>query len=405
MADKANRASGIFLGDVIGEGEHGTVNNQSRIWEDEQPTQSTAIQPPAPSHTTPPMNVSPVDTSAFPEHIGVPHNPVENLHPTSSPNITHRTSSLRRSAPSSTPHTAASSDRTAINGLGAATTAAAITHPMESPTSSDSADHTLNEDREGKDTLKPLRNENMMEDSARSSMDHITDLPDAPRVSVRRGKEEFAALERRFSNLSQHSSELQRSNTRRSSLGQGGFGRRPTRTITHQTAADEEKANAEKEDFDLRETLRTGRQKNDEAGIKHKAVGVIWEDLEVIGAGGMKINIRAFPNAIMEAVMVPTLGLLGLFGFKPFAPKPKTILFKSSGLLKPGEMCLVLGRPGSGCSTFLKTIANQREGFMTINGNVEYAGVGWKEMMKRFGGYFTSEFAEAQRSRVQSRRR
>jgi ATP-binding cassette subfamily G (WHITE) protein 2 (SNQ2) len=83
---------------------------------------------------------------------------------------------------------------------------------------------------------------------------------------------------------------------------------------------------------------------------------------------------------------MPALAILGLFGYKPFATKPKTILHKNSGLLKPGEMCLVLGRPGSGCSTFLKSITNQRETYMAVNGDVSYAGVGWKEMKKLYAG-------------------
>jgi ABC-type multidrug transport system fused ATPase/permease subunit len=33
------------------------------------------------------------------------------------------------------------------------------------------------------------------------------------------------------------------------------------------------------------------------------------------------------------------------------------------GLIRPGEMLLVLGRPGSGCSTFLKTLSGETNGF------------------------------------------
>lgn len=111
-----------------------------------------------------------------------------------------------------------------------------------------------------------------------------------------------------------------------------------------------------------------------------------WEDLEVVGAGGMQINIRTFPNAINEQFMMPVVSLMGLCGLKMFAPKPKTILRKNSGLLQPGEMCLVLGRPGAGCSTFLKSIANQWDSFMSVNGDVKYAGVDWKEMAKYYSG-------------------
>jgi ABC-type multidrug transport system ATPase subunit len=83
---------------------------------------------------------------------------------------------------------------------------------------------------------------------------------------------------------------------------------------------------------------------------------------------------------------MPVINLLGLFGVKLFQPGPKTILHKTSGALKPGEMCLVIGRPGAGCSTFLKAIANQRDSYLSVNGDVEYAGVGWKEMKKQYGG-------------------
>jgi len=50
-------------------------------------------------------------------------------------------------------------------------------------------------------------------------------------------------------------------------------------------------------------------------------------------------------------------------------------------------MCLVLGVPGSGCSTFLKIIANHaRREYPQITGEVEYAGITADEMAKHYGG-------------------
>jgi len=66
--------------------------------------------------------------------------------------------------------------------------------------------------------------------------------------------------------------------------------------------------------------------------------------------------------------------------------KKFTFFFRSSGTLKPGEMCLVLGCPGSGCTTFLKAIANRREDFATVSGDVSYAGIDAKEMRKLYKG-------------------
>lgn len=49
-------------------------------------------------------------------------------------------------------------------------------------------------------------------------------------------------------------------------------------------------------------------------------------------------------------------------------------------------MCLVLGCPGAGCTTFLKTISNQREGYSYVGGDVQYAGIGAAEMAKQYKG-------------------
>lgn len=49
-------------------------------------------------------------------------------------------------------------------------------------------------------------------------------------------------------------------------------------------------------------------------------------------------------------------------------------------------MCLVLGCPGSGCTTFLKSIANDREGYARVSGDVRYAGMDAQEMAKYYKG-------------------
>jgi ABC-type multidrug transport system ATPase subunit len=44
-------------------------------------------------------------------------------------------------------------------------------------------------------------------------------------------------------------------------------------------------------------------------------------------------------------------------------PQLKTILDASFGCVRPGEMLLVLGKPGSGCTTLLKMLANKKKGY------------------------------------------
>jgi len=49
-------------------------------------------------------------------------------------------------------------------------------------------------------------------------------------------------------------------------------------------------------------------------------------------------------------------------------------------------MCLVLGCPGAGCTTFLKAISNQRQEFAKIFGKVSYAGIDANEIAKQYKG-------------------
>src|SRR5271169_4471250 len=64
----------------------------------------------------------------------------------------------------------------------------------------------------------------------------------------------------------------------------------------------------------------------------------------------------------------------------------RTLLHDFSGSVKDGEMLLVLGRPGSGCSTFLKTIALQTEGYESVEGEVLYGGLTAKEVRQHYRG-------------------
>jgi ABC-type multidrug transport system ATPase subunit len=57
-----------------------------------------------------------------------------------------------------------------------------------------------------------------------------------------------------------------------------------------------------------------------------------------------------------------------------------------SGVVRDGEMLLVLGTPGSGCSTFLKAISNQRESFAGVKGDVSYGGISADEQKKKYRG-------------------
>ncbi|KAK7206452.1 ABC-2 type transporter-domain-containing protein [Myxozyma melibiosi] len=63
------------------------------------------------------------------------------------------------------------------------------------------------------------------------------------------------------------------------------------------------------------------------------------------------------------------------------------ILRNFDGVLQPGEMLMVLGRPGSGCTTFLKTIATDTHGFfLDDTSHFNYQGVPYNLMRSQFRG-------------------
>lgn len=66
--------------------------------------------------------------------------------------------------------------------------------------------------------------------------------------------------------------------------------------------------------------------------------------------------------------------------------KAKDILFDLEGTVKPGEMLLVLGIPGSGCTSLLKTLSNQHAEFHGVGGDLHYDSLTPKEIGKHYRG-------------------
>ena len=193
----------------------------------------------------------------------------------------------------------------------------------------------------------------------------FTDKPQRPTL-------ETTASERKFTedDVVAH---LSRRNTNRSA---GALSRAAT-----QTDSDEQ---AEIDRLMSRMFGQTRQAQSEEEKTRH--VGVVFKHLTVKGMG--------LGAALQPTVGDVFMGLPRLFGSlitrgpRKAAGKPpvKTILDDFSGVIKPGEMCLVLGRPGSGCSTFLKLIGNQRFGYESVEGDVLYGGTDAKSMLKKYRG-------------------
>lgn len=185
-------------------------------------------------------------------------------------------------------------------------------------------------------------------------------------VSVAAAEAEFASLQKELTNIS-HA-------TRKSEARARGEG--DVEKVSSTSTASEP--------FDLEGTLRGNREADEVAGIRAKKIGVLWDGLTVRGHGGVANFVKTFPDAFTDFFNVWATGkqILGL-GSKG---REVDILKGFRGLVKPGEMVLVLGRPGSGCTTFLKVIANQRFGYTGVEGDVLYGPFDAKTFGKQYRG-------------------
>jgi ATP-binding cassette, subfamily G (WHITE), member 2, SNQ2 len=116
---------------------------------------------------------------------------------------------------------------------------------------------------------------------------------------------------------------------------------------------------------------------------KTRHVGVIFKNLTVKGVG----LGAALQPTIGDPFLGPFRALRGLFKHPSRAARKapvRTILNNFTGCVKPGEMLLVLGRPGAGCSTFLKLFGNQRFGYKEITGDVTYGGTSSDKIAKQY---------------------
>ncbi len=180
-------------------------------------------------------------------------------------------------------------------------------------------------------------------------------------VSVEQAEAEFEDLQRQFTGVSRASRRQSRASQGRRNSKEGAD---PEKAVPVSTNSDDVSV------FDLESSLRGQLDAAGEVGIKSKHIGVYWDKLTVKGIGGTANYVQTFPNAFINFfdVITPVTKMLGI-GKKPVEA---TLLHEFQGICKPGEMVLVLGKPGSGCTTFLKTIANQRHGYTSVEGETMY---------------------------------
>ncbi|KAL1310558.1 hypothetical protein AAFC00_000837 [Neodothiora populina] len=146
-----------------------------------------------------------------------------------------------------------------------------------------------------------------------------------------------------------------------------------SRTFSRTTIGSEDDASSVDEPISKAEdwTLMPEVKRYSEADkAEGRRLGVTWSDLTIKGVGAdAAFNENAFsqfniPQKVKESRQPAPL---------------KTIVDSSFGCVKPGEMLLVLGRPGAGCTSLLKVLSNRRKGFSEINGDLHFGSMTHEE--------------------------
>jgi ATP-binding cassette, subfamily G (WHITE), member 2, SNQ2 len=221
---------------------------------------------------------------------------------------------------------------------------------------------------------------------------------------------EFMALRRNLTEMSRVRSRDTQPSLRRTISRQSTISRRPTRqaTLERPTTArtasiaesgvepveEDLEAGEKKEDEDdedelhLDDFLKEGHFEKRDEGKSAKKVGVIWKGLTVKGVGSTATFVKTLPDAIIGTFGPDLYRLLSRY-IPALASKHgefRTLLHDFTGCVRDGEMMMVLGRPGAGCSTLLKVLANDRGSYAEVTGDVSYGGISAEKQKKMYRG-------------------
>jgi hypothetical protein len=109
-----------------------------------------------------------------------------------------------------------------------------------------------------------------------------------------------------------------------------------------------------------------------DSGLADGKLGVTWSNLTVKGKGASSV----FHENVLSQFNAPQQ----LKEFRQARSLERTIIDNSFGCVRPGEMLLVLARPGGGATTLLRLLSNQRKGYTSIEGDVRFGTLSPKEI-------------------------
>ncbi|CCH62628.1 hypothetical protein TBLA_0H03470 [Henningerozyma blattae CBS 6284] len=138
-------------------------------------------------------------------------------------------------------------------------------------------------------------------------------------------------------------------------------------------------------DFDLRALLNYLRSRQLEQGIEPGDSGVAFKNLTAVGIDASAAYGPSVEEMVRNFTNIPHR-ILNKFRKTNDTPM-RNIIQNCTGIIESGEMLFVVGRPGAGCSTLLKTISGETSELQEINGEFSYDGLDQHEMMSNYKGY------------------
>ena len=109
------------------------------------------------------------------------------------------------------------------------------------------------------------------------------------------------------------------------------------------------------------------------------SMGVSFRDLNVSGTG----SALQYQDTVASLLTAPLRLNELLFKRSP----ERHILHDFNGLIRSGELLIVLGRPGSGCSTFLKSLCGELHGLkLGEDSEIQFGGISMETMLKEYKG-------------------
>ncbi|KAI8680381.1 ZEB2-regulated ABC transporter 1 [Fusarium keratoplasticum] len=129
--------------------------------------------------------------------------------------------------------------------------------------------------------------------------------------------------------------------------------------------------------FNAQTWAKTIAKAANDRGQGFRRVGLCFQNVNVFGYG-TPTDFQKDVGNVWLALPAMTRRLFS----KTAGQTRIDILRQFDGLIRPGEMCVVLGPPGSGCSTFLKTISGETNGIYINKENAyfNYQGIPADEM-------------------------